>query len=37
MSKGHLVVGVRHALVCEVEDLDPSQVVQISLDRLYTY
>jgi hypothetical protein len=30
MSKDHSVVGVTHARVCEDEDLDPSQVVQIS-------
>jgi hypothetical protein len=29
-AKDHLVVGARHARVCEDEDLDPSRVVQIS-------
>jgi hypothetical protein len=26
MPKGHLVVGARHAHVCEGEDLDPSRL-----------
>jgi hypothetical protein len=30
MSKDHLPVGVTDARVCEAEDLDPSQVAQIS-------
>jgi hypothetical protein len=30
MPKDHSAVGVTHARVCEDEDLDPSQVDQIS-------
>jgi hypothetical protein len=30
MPKDHSGVGVTHARVCEGEDLDPSQVAQIS-------